>query len=86
MLLDVFMALSAVDGCVRWLHPREGRGICTDRGGLARQVNWADGSQVINKKIMMMIRDGIADWTGRAALGADIIIIPEMGSNDRFCF
>lgn len=64
---------------------RKGRGICTDRGGLARQVNWADGSQVINKKIMMMIRDGIADWTGREALGEDIII-PEMESNDRFCF
>lgn len=66
---------------------RKGRGICTDRGGLARQVNWADGSQVINKKIMMMIRDGIADWTGpeREALGEDIIT-PEMESNDRFCF
>lgn len=64
---------------------RKGRGICTDRGGLARQVNWADGSQVINKKIMMMIRDGIADWTGSEALGEDIII-PEMESNDRFCF
>lgn len=67
---------------------RKGRGICTDRGGLAgpgRQVNWADGSQVINKKIMMMIRDGIADWTGPEALGEDIII-PEMESNDRFCF